>query len=1046
MSWHADKVKFKAHLIRFISDGIMCILNVFMLFMGVLYLYLSRHYNYWKKKGVPHLKPSPYIGNLKQLLRIKECPGQFLASLYFKGVGKPYFGFFIFDRPALIIRDPELIKHILLKEFDHFTDRFVTADEKIDPMGGKNIFLIKGSRWRHLRSNLSTTFSSGKLKRMFPLIVKCAQDLRDYVGENGSPKDNLLDVKDVMARSAIDVIASCMYGIDSGALREPHGEFRKFGKNVFAFSPKRAIEMLAFFFTPGLIRFVKGMFFQRHSDKFLRGVFTEAVKERETGESFRNDLVDVLLSLKRKKLEEKEIKGITKKKDTEELKTLEYTDEDLVAQAVIFFTAGFETTSITTGFALYELAMHPQVQKKLREQIGQVLDTHDGHITYEAIRDMKYLDMVLSETLRMYPPLPFLDRNCVKDFTIPGTDIVIEKNTPLYIPTLGMHRDPILFPEPLKFLPERFAPENKESIHRFSYLPFGEGPHMCIGMRFGLLAAKTELVHLLSSWEVVPCTETPRTMVLSPFLFFTRHFNHWVKKGVPCLTPNPFVGNLLPMLRLQECPGVLVASLYNGAPKHPYVGFFVFDRPALLIREPEMVKNILVKDFEYFSDQHTSADESADPLGAKNIFLLKGPKWKYVKEIVVISATDVITKCLFSIEGDSLKKEDANFRKYGKKVFDFTLMRALELLTFVFVPSLNKLGCSIFFQKETDAFIKTKFKELIGERRTDRLHQKNDLINLLVKLTDSSSERNETELTDEDVVAQAAIFFTAGFESTSITTSFALYELALFPSIQWRLRAEIGAVLARHGGNITYQSVNEMTYLNMVIKETLRMYPTLPFLDRNCVRDYVLPGTDIVIEENTPVFIPVLGIQRDPKYFPRPDHFDPERFSEENKKFLTPYTYLLFGEGPHMCIAKRFGMISAMTTLVHLLSHFEVSPCEATPVPMVLSPKVLFLRSLDPIPLATCIGCYDNYPSRIGRACDEPSILNPAALTSILKQFKTQYSVLHCFIREGSEQSVLNAAAVLQTQMVAFLNRWGQGRRKRGVCTVQGVILALDYR
>nr|CAD7459067.1 unnamed protein product [Timema tahoe] len=62
------------------------------------------------------------------------------------------------------------------------------------------------------------------------------------------------------------------------------------------------------------------------------------------------------------------------------------------------------------------------------------------------------------------------------------------------------------------------------------------------------------------------------------FLFFTRHFNPWVKKGVPCLTPTPFVGNLLPMLRLQECPGVLVASLYNGAPKHPYVGFFIFDR------------------------------------------------------------------------------------------------------------------------------------------------------------------------------------------------------------------------------------------------------------------------------------------------------------------------------------------------------------------------------------------------------------------------------------------------------------------------------------
>jgi cytochrome P450 family 6 len=88
--------------------------------------------------------------------------------------------------------------------------------------------------------------------------------------------------------------------------------------------------------------------------------------------------------------------------------------------------------------------------------------------------------------------------------------------------------------------------------------------------------------------------------------------------------------------------------------------------------------------------------------------------------------------------------------------------------------------------------------------------------------------------------------------------------------------------------------------------ETLRKYPPLPLLDRICLQDYKVPERDLIIEKNTPVYIALLGLHRDPEYYPDPEHYDPERFTEENKRLQTPYTYLPFGDGPHNCIGDCF--------------------------------------------------------------------------------------------------------------------------------------------
>jgi cytochrome P450 family 6 len=173
-----------------------------------------------------------------------------------------------------------------------------------------------------------------------------------------------------------------------------------------------------------------------------------------------------------------------------------------VAQATQFFLAGFETSSSAITFALYELAVNQDIQRKLRKEIGNVLSRFNGIISYESLKEMEYLDMcvkgeksfiknflsryfsLISETLRKYPVLPFLDRRNNTDYPIAGSDVVLEKGTPIFISLWALHFDSKFYPDPEKFDPTRFTEENVKSRPQFTYLPFGEGPRNCIGKSY----------------------------------------------------------------------------------------------------------------------------------------------------------------------------------------------------------------------------------------------------------------------------------------------------------------------------------------------------------------------------------------------------------------------------------------------------------------------------------------------------------------------------------------------------------------------------------
>ncbi|UYV82558.1 hypothetical protein LAZ67_21002756, partial [Cordylochernes scorpioides] len=188
---------------------------------------------------------------------------------------------------------------------------------------------------------------------------------------------------------------------------------------------------------------------------------------------------------------------------------------EVIAQGVLFFIAGYDTTASTISYCVYNLALNPECQDRLAAEVDKILSEPDVSLDYDSVKNMSYLEAVISETLRIYPPLSRVERQAQENYKL--GDINIPKDMVVQIPVYAIHHDPENYPEPDKFDPERFLPENKDNIRPFTYLPFGTGPRNCLAERFALLEVKLCLAQAIRRFRF---SRVPETKVDSNFFNF----------------------------------------------------------------------------------------------------------------------------------------------------------------------------------------------------------------------------------------------------------------------------------------------------------------------------------------------------------------------------------------------------------------------------------------------------------------------------------------------------------------------------------------------
>ncbi|XP_032560331.1 cytochrome P450 3A9-like [Chiroxiphia lanceolata] len=469
-----------------------------LLFVALLVAYGTWPFGVFKKLGVPGPRPLPFFGTC---LEYRKGFLEFDSDC-FKKYGKVW-GIYDGRQPVLAVTDPQIIKSVLVKDcYSTFTNR-----RRVDLAGVliNAISLAEDEQWKRLRTVLSPTFTSGKLKEMFPIIKHYGEVLVKNV-EKQLEKDNSLSVKDIFGSYSMDVVTSTSFGVNIDSMNNPKDPFVGAMKKLVKFDFFDPLFILSFVFpfvTPLLAKMNVSFFPADSVDFFMRSI--DKIKKDREKEAHKGR-VDFLQLM----IESQNSASHENKETNHSYKAL--TDVEVLSQAFIFIFAGYEPTSNTLCYLAYELAMHPDVQQKVLEEIDKVLP-NKAPLTYDAIMKLEYLDMTVSETLRMYPLGGRLERTCKKDVEING--VIIPKGTVVTIPPYVLHRNPEYWPNPEEFRPERFSKENKESMDPYTYLPFGAGPRNCIGMRFALLTLKVAITSLLQHFTFQTCKETQIPMKLS---------------------------------------------------------------------------------------------------------------------------------------------------------------------------------------------------------------------------------------------------------------------------------------------------------------------------------------------------------------------------------------------------------------------------------------------------------------------------------------------------------------------------------------------------
>lgn len=400
-------------------------------------------------------------------------------------------GFFDFRKPTYIIRDPELIRKIAIKDFDSFEDHKYFLGDSAGELFGNSLFMMKGAKWRDMRATLSPAFTGSKMRQMFEFTQKCADDLIATIFQKRDAKKEIrYEMKDLFSKYTNDVIASCAFGCRINSLDNPKNDFYLAGQKFLNITAGfGVIKLFCLITMQPVMKLLDIEFLPKSVSKFFKSMALDTMNARAEQKIFRPDMINLLMNVR------KGVAGGEETKDNVSEESSEigdgngrhlWSDGEIAAQCFLFFIAGYNTTSTSLMFTAYELALNQHVQTRLYEEIVETETELNGKpIDYNRILQLKYLDQVISESLRKWPPgmLAFTDRVCAKDYSLEIDDklVTIEKGHALWFPIFSFHRDARFFPDPEVFDPDRFSDENKGNIINGTYIPFGAGPRNCIG-------------------------------------------------------------------------------------------------------------------------------------------------------------------------------------------------------------------------------------------------------------------------------------------------------------------------------------------------------------------------------------------------------------------------------------------------------------------------------------------------------------------------------------------------------------------------------------
>lgn len=385
-------------------------------------------------------------------------------------------------RPLYLVTDPELAQEVLQQP--RSLTKQTAGMAALSLLVGNGLLTSDGELWRRQRRIAQPAFHQQSLARLAATMIRVADDTAARwagLAAAGEP----LELSHEMMAATLRIVSLTLLGTDlsedardvAAALDYLLVDIRR--RMVTPWTLPLAVP------TPANLRF-------RRARATIDRLLGELIDARRRGATRGDDLLQMFVD--------------AVDEDTGERMTA----AQLRDEVVTMFIAGHETTASALAWTMYALALHPEARARLHAELDRVLAGRAP--TLEDLRALPFLGQVLDESLRLYPPAWIIARQTAAPVAAGGWEIPAERT--ILISPFAIHRSPALWPDPLAFDPDRFAPARVEAHHKFQFIPFGAATRMCIGKGFALMEAKLMLATLVPRFhlELVP----DRPVVLQP--------------------------------------------------------------------------------------------------------------------------------------------------------------------------------------------------------------------------------------------------------------------------------------------------------------------------------------------------------------------------------------------------------------------------------------------------------------------------------------------------------------------------------------------------
>ncbi|GFS48647.1 cytochrome P450 4V2 [Nephila pilipes] len=480
-------------------------IGTYMIFIRVpTFLKILKKTIYFKRLSIPTFRCNPLLFYFSGLLTIykqsrPDVPPFCLILQAVFGycrvvIKEKIFCVYLLYKPLVFFYKPETVEVVLSSTT--LIDKSKEYD-LLSPWLGNGLLLSSGTKWRSRRKLLTPAFHFSILEEFLPVFQEQSSVLVSKL--QALTREPWVDIVPLMTACALDIISETAMGVSINA---QDGQNIEYVRAVLEIGDSFMYRALRPWLYPDFI-FKWTSYGKRNTANIhlVQALTKKVIKNKKLEMEARNKYTNVDQLPNDSPSNRRKRKAFLELLLEHHLKDPSFTEEDIREEVDTFMFEGHDTTGMTLSWALFCLGINPEIQLRAQEELDEIFDDDISRgITREDITKMKYLECVIKETLRLYPIIPFIARECRKPFKVLGHEVPPGSMCMILITEL--HHDQDSFPEPEKFIPDRFFPENSEGRHPYAYIPFSAGPRNCIGQKYAMMEVKVILADVLRLFHV----------------------------------------------------------------------------------------------------------------------------------------------------------------------------------------------------------------------------------------------------------------------------------------------------------------------------------------------------------------------------------------------------------------------------------------------------------------------------------------------------------------------------------------------------------------